>query len=154
MMEKLVLVINHVLSSETVATERLKPHAGRTLAFSAEGWPALLPALPSLAFTVTPAGLLEWCGQAGAAAPDLRARVDATNPAAVLAKALGGDVPPMAVEGDAQFAADVSWLVQNLRWDMAADLERLVPPAAAQGLVQLGQALAGALRKAVPAFKR
>jgi ubiquinone biosynthesis protein UbiJ len=154
MMEKLVLVINHVLSSETVATERLKPHAGRSLALSAEGWPALLPALPNLAFTVTPAGLLEWCGPAAAATPDLSARVDASNPAAVLAKALAGDMPPMAVEGDAAFAADVNWLVQNLRWDVAADLERVVPPAVAQTVVQVGQAVSGALRNAMPTFKR
>jgi len=27
-----------------------------------QGWPALLPPPPALAFRVTPAGLLEWCG--------------------------------------------------------------------------------------------
>ena len=59
--ERLTLLINHVLGREPVAMERLKPHAGRVLLLQAEGWPAFLPPWPVLAFRVTPAGLLE-CG--------------------------------------------------------------------------------------------
>ncbi len=148
-MERLTLVINHVLASEAVATERLKPHAGRTVELAASGWPALLPAPPALAFRVTPAGLLEWCGLERNGVADLGVRLDASNPALLLARALGGDMPPVAVEGDAQLAGDVNWLLQNLRWDVAADLERIVGPALAQPLYRLGSALAHALRTAV-----
>jgi ubiquinone biosynthesis accessory factor UbiJ len=148
-MERLTLVINHVLAAEAVATERLKPHAGRTVEVAASGWPSLLPAPPALAFRVTPAGLLEWCGLEAIGVADLGVRVDASNPALLLARALGGDMPPLAVEGDALLAGDVNWLLQNLRWDVAADLERIVGPTLAQPLYRLGSALAQALRAAV-----
>ena len=149
--ERLTLVINHVLSSESVATARLRPHAGRTVSLTLEQWPALLPAAPALAWRVTPAGLLEWCGLDGVAAPDLSLRVDASNPALTLARAVGGTPPTVQIDGDAQLAGDVNWLLQNLRWDVAADLERLFGPVVAQQLHKLGAALAGGVRAAVKA---
>lgn len=148
-MERLTLVINHVLASESVATERLKPHAGRSVELLLTGWPSLLPPPPALGFRVTPAGLMEWCGLERSAAPDLALRLDASNPALLLSRALGGEMPPVTVDGDALLAGDVNWLLQNLRWDVAADLERLLGPAAAQPLFKLGAALAHALRAAV-----
>lgn len=144
--ERLTLVINHVLNGEAVATARLRPHAGRTLALKLNGWPALLPAPPALAWCVTPAGLLEWCGLEGVAAPDLAVSLDASNPALLMARALGGTPPAVQIEGDAQLAADVGWLLHNLRWDVAADLERLFGPIVAQQLHRAGQMLASALR--------
>ena len=61
-MERLTLLINHVLSGEPVAMQRLRPHSGKTVELTLQGWPALLPTPPLLAFFITPAGLLEWCG--------------------------------------------------------------------------------------------
>lgn len=148
-MERLTLVINHVLASEDVATARLKAHAGRCVELSPTGWPALLPPPPVLAFRVTPAGLLEWCSGGAGPGADLVVRLDASNPALLLARALGGELPPVTVEGDAALAGDVNWLLQNLRWDVAADLERVVGPTAAAPLMKLGSALAHALRAAV-----
>jgi ubiquinone biosynthesis protein UbiJ len=43
----------------------------------------------------------------------------------------------------------VNWLLQNIRWDVAADLERLFGPAVAQPLHRIGAALAKALRAAL-----
>jgi ubiquinone biosynthesis protein UbiJ len=146
--ERLTLVINHVLSGETVATERLRPHAGRTLVLLVTGWPALLPPPPALAWRVTPAGLLEWCGLEPVSAPDLAVTLDAPNPALLVAKMLGGDTPAVQIEGDAQLAGDVNWLLQNVRWDVAADLERFFGPVVAQQLHRVGSALAAALRSA------
>lgn len=160
-LERLTLVLNHVLRSEPVALARLAPHAGREIAVELGGWPALLPPAPPMRWCVTPAGMLEWRGvadepaagapQAGKAGADLRVVVDASNPAALLARALAGERPAVQVEGDAAFAADVGWLLQNLRWDIAADLERVLPPAVAYQLVQLGGSLAGAWRAALKA---
>jgi ubiquinone biosynthesis accessory factor UbiJ len=151
--ERLTLVINHVLNGEAVATERLRPHAGRSLALRLRSWPALLPAPPVLAWRITPAGLLEWCGADAAtetgAAPDLAVQLDAPNPALLLAKALAGEMPAVQIEGDAQLAGDVNWLLQNLRWDVAADLERVFGPTLAAPLHTVGSALAAALRKAI-----
>ena len=148
-MERLTLVVNHVLSAETAATERLKPHAGRTVELVAGGWPSLLPPPPVLAFRVTPAGLLEWCGLERGAAIDLALRVDASNPALLLGKAIGGELPPVAIDGDALLAGDVNWLMQNLRWDVAADLERFFGAPVAQQLHRMGRAVAAALRTAL-----
>jgi ubiquinone biosynthesis accessory factor UbiJ len=151
--ERLTLLLNHVLSSEAVATERLRHHSGATLSLTFEHWPGLLPAPPVLAWSITPAGLLDWCGpewaSAGAPTPDLAVRLDAANPALVLAKALAGEQPQVQIEGNAQLAGDVNWLLQNLRWDVAADLDRLFGPTLAAPLHQLGRMLSGALRTAI-----
>lgn len=148
-MERLALVVNHVLSSESVATDRLRPHAGRTIELAAGGWPSLLPPPPPCVFRVTPAGLVEWCGLTRDVGADLTLRVDASNPALLVTKMLSGELPPVAIDGDAQLAGDVNWLMTNLRWDVAADLERLFGPAVAQQLYRLGRGLAHALRAAV-----
>ena len=147
--ERLTLVINHVLGGEAVATERLRPHAGRTLGLTLSGWPRLLPPPPALAWRVTPAGLLDWCGAQGVDAPDLAVRIDAANPALLLARMLGGEAPPVQIDGDAQLAGDVNWLLLNLRWDVAADLERLFGPVVAQQLHQVGRTLAAGMRSAI-----
>ncbi len=158
--ERLTLVFNHVIGSEAVAMERLRPHAGRRLELQLAGWPALLPAPPPLSWRITPAGLLEWTppaaqanvaavtGVAGAEA-ELRLVLEASNPALLVSRVLAGEPPPVQIEGDAQLAGDVNWLVQNLRWDVVADLERLFGPVVAQQLGQLGSAVAAGLRAAV-----
>lgn len=148
-LERLTLVMNHVLGSEAVATERLRPHAGRRVGLELSAWPSLLPSPPPLVWRVTPAGLLEWQGLEAGAVPDLRVLLDAANPAALAARMLGGEPPPLQIEGDALFAGDINWLAQNLRWDVAADLERLFGPVVAQQVHRIGQGLTAALRAAV-----
>jgi ubiquinone biosynthesis protein UbiJ len=145
-LERLVLVINHVLGAEPAATARLLPHSGRTIELELQGWPSLLPRLPRLQWRVTPAGLLEWSGMEPPAAADLGVRVDAANPALLFARALAGEPPRLAIAGDAQLATDIQWLVDNLRWDVEADLERLFGPVVAAQLGRIGSALARGLR--------
>jgi ubiquinone biosynthesis protein UbiJ len=148
--ERLTLLVNHVISGEASAMQRLQAHAGRTVSFSTTGWPQVLPPVPVLAWRITPPGLLEWCGpQAVTDMHDLSVRVDASNPALLLLRGLAGDQPALQIEGDAALAGDVSWLVQNLRWDIAGDLEKLLGPVPARQLHQLGLALSSALRAAV-----
>lgn len=151
-MERLTLAVNHVLGSESAATDRLKPHTGRSLRVHLEHWPGLLPAVPALAFEITPAGLLEWRGLEAPAEADLHVRVDAANPARLFAQALAGETPALQIEGDATLATDINWLVDHLRWDVAADLEPLIGPAAAHQVVRLGSALARGLKRALAAF--
>jgi ubiquinone biosynthesis protein UbiJ len=123
LMERLTLVVNHVLSSEPQAMARLLPHRGRLLRLELQGWPALLPPPPVLAFRVTPAGLVEWC-PGDDLTPELRVKVNAANPAALALDVVAGRQPPVDIEGDAQLATDVDWLLKNLRWDVAADPTR------------------------------
>ena len=152
--ERLTLLLNHVLSSEAVATERLRPHAGRSVSLTLAGWPALLPPPPALAWRITPAGLLEWCGPAGITDADLAVRIDASNPAMLAARALAGEPAAVQIDGDAQLAGDVNWLIQNLRWDVAADLDRLFGPLVAQQLAQLGRSAAAGLLAALQGAAR
>jgi len=144
--ERLVLVVNHVLAAEPVAMVRLVPHQGRLVALELQQWPALLPAPPLLKFRITPAGLLEWCGLDDVAPPDLSVQLNAANPAALFARALVGDPPPLQVAGHAVLASDIQWLVDNLRWDVEADLERVFGPVVARQVARLGSSLAAGLR--------
>ena len=158
--ERLTLVINHVLGGEPVATERLRPHAGRTLALTLAGWPRLLPPPPALARRAQRVALVVDHQEArltvgprhaehGVDGPDLAVQVDASNPALLLARLLGGEAPAVQIDGDAQLAGDVNWLLLNLRWDVAADLERLFGPVVAQQLHQVGRTLAAGMRTAI-----
>lgn len=186
-LERLTLLLNHVLRAEPAASARLAAHSGRSFSLQLANWPPLLPAPPALAWRVTPAGLLEWCGiplgssgngggalaavdpaaagttgsttgattsppsPSAAAEPDLRISVDASNPALLLARAAAGERPSVQVEGDAAFAADIGWLIANLRWDVAGDLERLFGPVVAHQLQQVGRWLGRGLRGALDA---
>jgi len=147
-MERVVLLLNHVISAEPQAMERLRTHAARTLRIELEGWPTLLPAPAPIAFRITPPGLVEWIESPGDATPDLRVAIDAANPALAFAKFIVGERPQLRVEGDAAFATDVNWLIENLRWDVEDDLARLVGDAPAREIARFGNAVAQAIREA------
>jgi ubiquinone biosynthesis protein UbiJ len=151
--ERLTLLINHVISSEPVATERLRAHAGCCIKLQFEGWPTLLPALPASSFRVTPAGLVEWCGEDAPAEPDLLVSIDASNPALAVAQALAGTRPKVEVAGDAAFAADLNWLFDNLRWDVQDDLAKIVGPAPAREIARIAGGIATGVREAVRTLK-
>lgn len=142
-----MLVINHVLASEPVAMQRLVPHNGSVITLELLNWPPLLPAPPVLRFRITPPGLLEWCGLDELPTADLTVQIDASNPAALFAHALAGEPPPLTISGNATLATDIQWLVDNLRWDVEADLERLFGPVVARQLARLGSSLAAGLRR-------
>ncbi len=156
-LERVTLLANHVLASEAVATQRLAPHAGKSIAILWRGWPSLLPPPLPMAWKITPAGLLEWRGlPEGGTLPaaELTLTIDAAQPSQLLSQMLAARMPEADIAGDAALAADIGWLMQNLRWDIAADLERFFPPMVAQGLAQLGSALAAMVRSAVSRLPR
>ena len=150
--ERLILIVNHVLSAEPVAQARLRPHAGRRLRVVPDGWPRLLsmlaPPPAPLEVLVTPAGLLELCpmlesvpdSEVRGGAPDLEVVVDSHDPLGLVAAVLAGGTPSLQLSGDALLAADVNWLAENLRWDVAADIERFFGPVPAERLRVWGQA--------------
>ncbi|MEK8045127.1 hypothetical protein [Ideonella margarita] len=153
---RFVLLANHVLSAAPVAPERLKAHAGRVLRVEVEGWTIPLPPPPPLALRITPAGLFESLDEGAAtgaettaaATPeaDLRLRVDASEPFAAARRLVSGELPTVRIEGDVGLAADVNWVLANVRWDIAADLERVFGPAVADGLSRVGDTAGAALR--------
>jgi len=141
---RFVLLANHVLSTAPVATQRLKAHAGRSLRVEVEGWRGPLPPPPPLTLLITPAGLFEAvecpAGDVAATSPaaDLCLRVDASQPLEAARRMVAGEMPPLQIEGDVALAADVNWVVANVRWDIAADLERVFGLSVADGLVRAG----------------
>jgi ubiquinone biosynthesis accessory factor UbiJ len=147
-MQRATLLLNHVLASEPVAAQHLRAHSGRSILLQFEGWPSLLPPLPVMAFRITPAALLEWCGPDAPPDADLRVSIDASNPALAFVQALGGKRPRVDVAGDAAFATDVNWLFANLRWDVQDDLARLVGDLPAREMARLGALVVEGLRTA------
>jgi ubiquinone biosynthesis protein UbiJ len=143
--DRLVLLINHVLSREPIAAKRLQPLAGRGLVVHLSGWPGLMPAVPDLILGVTPAGLFERLDAAPHGPGGLRIEIDASNPARLALGALSGEAPGVSVQGDAAFAGEMHWLMDNLRWDIEDDLAGIVGPMAARQLAQFGRTLRRAL---------
>jgi ubiquinone biosynthesis protein UbiJ len=145
--ERLVLLVNHVIAAEPAALEKLRPHAGRTVQIELSGWPKLLPAVGPFVFRITAAGLVEWVAESTGLPADLRIAVDAANPALGLTRFVAGDRPRVVVSGDAAFASDIDWLIDNLRWDLQDDLERAVGAGPAHQIAKVGGWFASAMRE-------
>ena len=148
-LSRLTLLMNHVLASEAVATARLKPHAGRSICLQFRGWPTVLPRMPVLVFTITPAGLLEWQAAPLEAAADLTLEIEASNPAMELMRRLTGQAPRIQITGDSALASDVSWVTDNLRWDIEDDVAKLLGQGPARELARFAGAMASGLRGVV-----
>jgi ubiquinone biosynthesis accessory factor UbiJ len=149
-----VLLLNHVVAAEPAAMARLAPWAGRGIGIELADLPLpmrfLSPPDAPVVLQVTAAGLFEVResvpGAVDVPPADLRIRIDASNPLQSAMKAVAGERPDVRIEGDAALAGDVSWLFDNLRWDVQDDLAKLVGPMAAHELSKVGAAVGGALR--------
>ena len=127
-LNRLVLFLNHVLASEPEAMQRLLRHKGQRI--------ELLWREMRLQLQATPAGLLERVESDGF---DLRLTVIDEQPLDLLGALLQGRKPKVRIEGDVQLAAEVNWLIDNVRWDAEEDLARLIGDAPAHTLGQLGR---------------
>jgi ubiquinone biosynthesis protein UbiJ len=137
---RLVLLLNHVLMQEPQAMDRLRRQAGRIV----EGrWRMF-----TIRLVATPAGLLDLASPA--AAPDLTLTVTDDSPWTLAGAAMRGEKPPVRIAGDVQFAAEVNWLVDHVRWDLEEDLARVVGDAPAHAVAQAVRGMADALRRFVP----
>ena len=134
--QRVVLFLNHVLMQEPEAMARLVRQQGRSARVQWRGF--------SMALLITPAGLLDLAPEA--AVPDLRLEVTETSPVALAQAALRGDRPAIRIEGDVQFAADINWLVDNVRWDVEEDLARVIGDAPAHAVASAAERAAAALR--------
>lgn len=138
MQHRLVLFLNHVLMAEPQAQTRLASQQGRVLRLQ---WRHL-----SMQLAATPAGLWEL---APTAEHDLRLSVADDSPLVLARQLASGSRPAVRIEGDSQFAAEVNWLVEHLRWDVEEDLARLLGDAPAHTLASVGRQLASGLRQFV-----
>lgn len=138
---RLVLLANHVLSAEPAAMQKLQAHQGKRLELRFQP-PAetllnrWLPKPDPLLLAVTPAGLLELTSESSDMALTVILGVPTLAEAWQMLRQR--QRPPLQVEGDAHFAEAVSWIAQNVRWDIAHDLNQWVglPAAASLGHIR------------------
>ena len=122
--------VNHVLRAAPRAMDRLRPHAGRTVAFQVGPL--------AMALTVQTTG--EVVAAVEGAAPDLEVRI---SPFLVPRLAAGEEAAFDAIEmnGDAALAADVAFLARHLRWDYEEDLAKVVGDIAAHRIAESARGL-------------
>jgi ubiquinone biosynthesis accessory factor UbiJ len=107
--------LNHVLRSAPLAMERLRPHAGRTVAFHVG--------------PVTTAFTIQTTGEVTAALPgasrDLEVRM---SPFLLPRLAIHEEAAYREIEmkGDMELAQEISFLARHLDWDAEVDLARVV----------------------------
>lgn len=137
---RFVLLLNHVLGQEPAAMERLRRQSGKPLLVQ---WGRV-----TLCLQATPAGLLE---RASAdPQPELTVTLTQTNPWDLVTTVVTGAKPAVDVRGDVQFAAEVAWLAENVRWDLEEDLSRLIGDGPAHGLVSMAQQALQAVKGFLP----
>jgi len=126
-----VAFANHLLESASWARDKLSAHAGKTALFD------VFPA--KLAFAVAADGRLQPAPPE--ALPAVTIRLTHLTLLEVLAD--GEEAWRKAeVAGDTDFAAVISQVASNLRWDVEEDLSRVVGDIAAHRMAQAGRAAA------------
>lgn len=134
---RIVLLLNHILSQEKEATSRLVRQKNRVVLMQ---WRTF-----SLKLTATPAGLLDIAPAQATA--DLVLTMTDESPLSFIQGTLRGDKPAVRIEGDVQLAAEVSWLVDHVRWDIEEDVARVMGDAPAHALGDAVRAMVSALRQ-------
>jgi len=134
---RLVLMLNHVLMQEPDAQARLTRQVGRVVEAR---WRVFVVRL-----VVTRAGL--WDLAPMAATADLMFTLTEESPWGLAQAALRGDKPPVRIAGDVQFAAEINWLVDHVRWDIEEDLSRVIGDAPAHAMGEAARRMGQALRQ-------
>jgi ubiquinone biosynthesis protein UbiJ len=117
--------LNHLLQGAGWAHARLIPFAGRHARFD-------MP-LFQLGFAITPEGCFEPAPDSSG--PDVIIHLPADTPFRLL-QGLDKVMAAARVEGNAEFATELSFIFRNLRWDAEEDLSHFVGDIAAHRLVQ------------------
>ncbi|UJW81493.1 ubiquinone biosynthesis accessory factor UbiJ [Hydrogenophaga sp. SL48] len=133
---RVVLFLNHVLMQEPQAQERLKRQKGKPVKVQ---WGDF-----HLTLAATAAGLLE--RPPGETPPELNVTLTQTSPLDIARRVLSGDKPGVDIQGDVQLAAEVAWLVDNVRWDVEEDLSRFLGDATAHTLARFARSAATAVK--------
>lgn len=167
-LDRITLAANHVLAAEPQAVARLKSHAGRVV----DGggllpvlWPAGVSSLAGVDMTswaarwrITPAGLLDRLPVEGdplgapAPAADVVVAAATRSMTALLRAMAAHDFTPIEVHGDAAMVADVRWVIENVRWDYAGDLQRVLPSPVGMPVARAAEALVAGARRGVQAL--
>lgn len=134
---RVVLLLNHVLMQEPSAQERLTAQRGRVVLLQ---WRTL-----TFKVIVTPAGLLD------VAAADLQADLTLTlieeSPLAMVQGVMQDYKPSVRMDGDAELAAELAWLMNHVQWDIEEDLSRILGDPMAHALADVGRNVLAGLRQ-------
>jgi ubiquinone biosynthesis protein UbiJ len=122
--------LNHVLRSAPLAMERLRPYAGRTVAFHVGPL--------ATAFTVQTTG--EVTAALPSAARDLTVRISPALLPRLVAREEAA-FRDIVLEGDMELAQQVSFLARHLTWDVEEDLSKVVGDIAAHRIVSAARGL-------------
>ena len=133
---RVILLLNHVLGAEPEAMARLRRHQGKVVFLQVSPW--------SARWHITPVGLLEIADES--ARVDLDLAVSDSSLTSLTRDALAGKRPDVRIEGGVQLAAEIGWLMENVRWDVEEDLSRLIGDAPAHSLMNGLRTLTGGLR--------
>ncbi len=128
--------LNYLLGAAPWARSRLQAHAGEVACLRLEAL--------AIRFVITAEGLV------AGAADDAPVAVSLHVPASALPRfAMGqfdGAMGAVRIEGNAEFADALGFVLRNLRWDVEEDLSRVLGDVAAHRLVGTAQAAAATLR--------
>ena len=140
----LLASLNHLLTQQSWAREKLRMFAGRCVAVGLEPASPLGRLVPPLRARVTDAGLLQASADPQSdLPPDAQADVCLwlkSSPSALFDGLSGGPQGlqrHLRVEGDVMMAATLAELAQHLRWDAEEDLSRVVGDIAARRVFRL-----------------
>lgn len=131
-----LLLLNHVLSQEPEAMQRLARHANKMLQLN------FAPLCVTLA--ITPLGLLERLSE-DAGPADLRIALKSASWAQGAQRWWQDGHADLDIYGDVMLAAEIGWLREHLRWEVEEDLARVLGDAAAATLCRWGRRSADAL---------
>lgn len=126
-----VAALNHLLSAQSWARERLRPFAGKRLQFR-------LAPLPDLHLLIADSGLLE------AATADAAADLVVTVKPGAVPRLLSRDeaaLEDVELAGPADLASTVQLLFRELQWDLEEDLSKLVGDIAAHRITGVARDL-------------
>ena len=135
---RVVLLINHVLQQEAEAQARLSRQAGKVVHAQWRGF--------SMRVAATRAGLLEPMPTESGTPADLTLTLTEQSLLQLAQAAVKGDKPPVHIAGDVQFAAEINWLVEHVRWDVEEDLARIVGDAPAHAIGDIARRVLQAMR--------
>lgn len=133
---RVVLFLNHVLMQEPEALQRLKRQTGKPVKVR---WGDF-----HLTLAATAAGLLE--RPDGDRQPELNVTLTQSSPFDLARRVLSGEKPSVDIQGDVQLAAEVAWLVDNVRWDVEEDLSRVLGDGPAHTLAGFARSAATAVK--------
>lgn len=130
---RLLLLVNHVLSQEPEAMRRLARHKTKRLQVDGGG--------VGLCWEISGVGLFMRADTTRVVEPDLRVAVIETQWAALLKTVASGAQPEVKIFGDVLLAAEIGWIRDHVRWDIEADVARVIGDVPAVNLTRIVKGL-------------